>query len=256
MHTIRVGKSLIPVIVLALAYLVALTACQPIPRDGEKPLRILCIGNSYTFYNDLPATLARLMRTDECEPVVEMVAHPGWTLADHAQSEETMDTITEGSWDYVLLQEQSVLPALAQRRENEMYPAVRALNDTIRQVGAQTVLIMTWGRRDGLPSEGFPDYASMQSALSSAGATEIAEELDALVAPVGIGWQRALAQEPEIGLWDADGSHPSESGSYLAAAVLYATILGSSPEAISYDGELPTERALFLRQIAAKVVLD
>lgn len=219
-----------------------LIACQPsIPPVGE-PLRILFIGNSYTIQNDLPDMLARLLQAGGYEPAVKMIAHGGWTLADHARSDETVDAIIGGRWDYVLLQEQSVLPALAGRREKEMYPAVRALDEMIRKGGAQTVLIMTWGRRDGLPAENFPDYDSMQTTLAT-GTTEIADELGAIVAPVGLAWQRTLALQPEYDLWDADGSHPSATGSYLAAAVLYATLLQRSPEEASYKGVLWAGRA-------------
>ena len=45
-------------------------------------------------------------------------------------------------------------------------------------------------------------------------------------APVGDAWERSLAERPAIVLHDADGSHPSPAGTYLAACVFYAVLTG------------------------------
>jgi hypothetical protein len=54
-------------------------------------------------------------------------------------------------------------------------------------------------------------------------------------------------------LYDADGSHPSIAGSYLAACVLFATLFGESPAGIG--GEVPalSRSAIELLQRAAEV---
>jgi hypothetical protein len=49
---------------------------------------------------------------------------------------------------------------------------------------------------------------------------------------VGIAWQQALAADFKFSLYAPDGSHPSPEGSYLAACVFYATLLGKSPEGL------------------------
>ena len=220
----------------------------------DTPLRVLFIGNSYTFKNNLPELFAELVRSSGREIDVDISAPGGWTLADHAASEQTLEMIGVQDWDYVILQEQSVLPSNPADREQTMYPAVRALDEKVRHVGAETVLLMTWGRRDGLVEQGYPDYEAMQAELV-AGYTEIGQEVGAIVAPVGLAWQSALAQETLLELWDSDGSHPSEMGSYLAANVLYAAILSESPLALIYTAGLQTETASFLKRIATEIVL-
>ena len=241
--------SLLAIIVLAL------TACRPPEPATSDPVRILFMGNSYTLQNDLPDMVAALFRSDGFQVEVGMSAQGSWTLADHAASDESLDMIASGNWDYVILQEQSLIPALFEERNKEMYPAARVLDERIRASGAETILFMTWGRKQGLATHGFPDYASMQTALS-AGTTEIAEELGALVAPVGSAWGRAIGDRPGIDLWDSDGSHPSVMGSYLAASVLYATIIQSSPKGVAYDAGLPAETERFLQRVAAETVLE
>ena len=165
-----------------------LAACHGAQHDAEppgEPLRVLFIGSSYTFYNDLPEMFAELMRSGGYEAKVDMFPVGGWTLSDHATSARTLGRMETQDWDYVILQEQSVIPSIQDERDQRMYPAVHALDEKIRQTGADTVLFMTWGRRDGLPTKGYPDFESMQAQLY-AGYMGIADELDAIVAPVGI----------------------------------------------------------------------
>jgi hypothetical protein len=135
-----------------------------------------------------------------------------------------------------------------------MVPAVHRLDDKIGESGASTVLFITWASRDGLPSAGFEDYAAMQAAIET-GYLEAAGEIGAMVAPVGVAWQRALEGHPELALWQTDGIHPSLEGTYLAACVFYASLLGQSPEEASYLAGLPEETARFLQAVAAETVL-
>jgi hypothetical protein len=217
--------------------------------------QVLFVGNSLTFVNDLPGVFAELARSGGLEVEVDMSAQGGWTCADHATSAVTLDKIEQQDWDYVILQEQSTLPALADQREGQMVPAVRLLNEKIRAGGANTVLFMTWGRRDGQPGAGFQDFSEMQAHLQ-AGYMQVANELDVWVAPVGVAWQQGLAQEPQLSLWQGDGLHPAQEGTYLSACVFYAVLFQQSPEGLSYRGELPEERARFLQMIAAETVLE
>jgi hypothetical protein len=114
---------------------------------------------------------------------------------------------------------------------------------------------MTWGHRGGLPDSGLQDFAAAQDQIQL-GYMEIANELGVRVAPVGPAWQQAISQNPQLDLWRADGIHPSEDGSYLAACVLYAVIYRQSPEGLRYRAGLSGETAQFLQSIAAIIVLE
>ena len=252
MNLRQIGCKIISLVVIVLFLAgCAISQSEDIP---DTPLRVLFIGNSYTFKNNLPELFAELVRSSGREVEVDMSAPGGWTLTDHAASEETITKIQSQDWDYVVLQEQSVIPSVPAGREQAMYPAVRALDARIHEVGSETVLLMTWGRQNGLPEQGFPNYDTMQAELS-VGYSEIGQEVGAIVAPVGSAWQNALAGRPQLDLWDSDGSHPSEMGSYLAAAVLYAAITQESPDELTFRAELMDDTALSLLRIAAQTVL-
>ncbi len=243
---------------LAVWLVVPLGVCAAGEGKGEAvehPLRVLFIGNSYIYTNNLPQLFVSLARSGGHTVRVMRSAQPGWRLEQHVRSRETVSVIERHAWDYVILQEQSVIPVLLRDRRWRMYPAVRALHERIRRRGAKTILFMTWGRRDGLAKIGYPSYAAMQNAVRD-GYMRIADELGVMVAPVGEAWRKAVQRNPRVPLWGGDGSHPSRTGSYLAGCVFYAVIFQESPEGLSYRGGLPPETARFLQSIAASTVLD
>jgi hypothetical protein len=216
--------------------------------------RILFIGNSYTTANDLPNMLAELAKAGGHKVETGMVAEGGWTLSDHANSAETLDKLKSSKWDFVVLQEQSQIPAIEQSRTDSMYPAARWLVRQIEQVGATPIFFLTWARRDGWPESGLQGYENMQFQIDQ-GYLGIAQELSVRVAPVGYAWLIAKRQNPKLDLWQDDSSHPNEQGTYLAACVFYATIFRQSPEGLAYMGHLPKETAQILQTLAATTVL-
>jgi hypothetical protein len=224
-------------------------------QDPGSCSRVPFIGNSYTSVNDLPSVFASLARAGGHDVETGMVAPGGSTLSEHASSAETLGMLASSKWDFVVLQEQSQLPAIEQVRRQQMYPAARSLVRSIWDAGARPVFFMTWTHRAGWPEYGLPDYQSMQAQVG-AGYLAIARELGVSVAPVGYAWSAAYAKDPRLELWQADGSHPSQLRTYLAACVFYAAIFRQSPEGSSYLAGVPNDTAQVLQATAAHLVLD
>ena len=215
---------------LCLFILVVVTFSCVQPKEKGK-LRILFIGNSYTYYNSTPELLKALILEKFPERFVEteLISGGGMTLADHWQQEKTIETIRTGDWDYVVLQEQSKL-GMGVMIDYDMYIGnterffeySRKFNAEIKKAGAKTVFLMTWSVKDQ-PKE--------QAILTNAYAT-IAKELKAIVAPVGLVWDK-VRTNPSIDLYADDGGHPSSMGSYLASVTLYATLMTDDPLGLS-----------------------
>jgi hypothetical protein len=246
--------------ILRLLLLLAVLSSCATPANCSDPqdnacTRVLFLGNSYTFVNDLPNTFASLARSGGYKVEVDMSAQGGWTLANHLQSPESLDAIQSKAWDFVVLQEQSQIPAVELSRTQAMYPAARELVRRIRQQGASPVFFITWAHRGGFPENGMNDYASMQAQIN-AGYSAIAQELGARIAPVGSAWQTAVDGHPELELWQADGIHPTEQGTYLAACVFYAAIFHESPRGLRYRAGLPKATAETLQTLASQAVLQ
>src|SRR5512134_2367661 len=120
--------------ILILCALILFTpGCSPrsCSQDPECT-RVLFIGNSYTFVNDLPGMFAGLAKAGGHRVETEVEADGGWMLSDHVQSGSTRNTIKSSNWNFVVLQEQSQVPASEQVRMALMYPAARTLVTQIR----------------------------------------------------------------------------------------------------------------------------
>ena len=218
-------------------------------------VRVLFIGNSYTYVNDLPGTLVKLAESGGQRLETGMAATGGWSLTDHLNSADSLAQINASKWNYVVLQEQSMVPASESMRNAQMYPAARALAGKIKAVGAKTILYITWAHKDAWPENGMPTYDSMQNGINN-GYHELGQQLPAVMAPVGYAWQTLQRQNPRLNLWQEDGSHPNDAGTYLAACVFYAVLFHQSPEGLSFQGNLSNETAQLLQKTAADTVLN
>jgi len=260
MRSLRTAGTWISVGLLAGAGLSA-AGCGPAaaptcgPGDAAGCTRVLFLGNSYTFVNDLPVTFARLAASAGRRVEVAMVANGGETLSEHAVSTDSLGRIAAGGWSYVVLQDQSETPATETGRDYYTYPAARTLAAKVNSAGAVPMFFMTWAHKDGLPDAGLSGYEAMQQQLDGA-YLRIATELRVPVAPVGFTWFMVRRDHPDIVLWADDGSHPSSAGTYLAACVFYASIFRASPEGIAFHGDVPDDQARALQAEAKTQVLD
>ena len=241
-----------------LVLMLATSGCAPEDKchslDNPGPVtRILFIGNSYTYVNDLPGMFTKLACSGGHQVETGMAAEGGWTLAQHAASSQTLDKVQFQKWDFIVLQEQSEIPAVQASRIQTMYPAVRQLVQRIRTAGAQPLLFMTWGHKDGDADFGLATYFEMQAQLSD-GYMGIAQELNVPVVPVGSAWLKGVTQANPPDLWQSDGSHPTEQGTYLAACVFYATIFHQSPQGLAYFAGLNQNIAQTLQSLASQTV--
>jgi hypothetical protein len=81
-----------------------------------------------------------------------------------------------------------------------------------------------------------------------------AEESGAELLPAGAAWSAAWRRDSGLGLYGADGFHPSELGTELAALVVYAGLTGVSPETLPLDDSVPADSARILRDAAAEAL--
>lgn len=222
----------------------------------EQQYRILFIGNSYTYYNHMPeeifAATARAAGFENVE--VSSITKGGYYLGAHADAADEIgaqvdQALRENVYDYVVLQEQSVCPASDPER---FFDNARAIVRKVRANGAKPVFYCTWGRREGndvLAQHGWTNE-SMTRRLAQA-YTRIGDELDAQVAYAGPAFYEIHSKfASRIELYAPDGSHPSPAGSYLAALTIFAKIFRADPVCIGYNGPLPAEDALLLKQAA------
>jgi hypothetical protein len=185
---------------------------------SPKPLRILFIGNSFTYVNMLPEMIRQmsLAANDPHPAQYRMIAPGSCTLEKHWNDGVAPKAIAEGGWDYVVLQEQSARPI---SDPAGMFRFARLFDQEIRKTGAKTVFYITWARKAA------PNEQKQITAAYSA----IAKELGALSCPVGPAWASVRQKRPDLELYQVDGRHPSPAGTYMAACVFYHLLYGKSP---------------------------
>jgi hypothetical protein len=222
-------------------------------RGDSAGLRVLFVGNSFTYENDLPELVHRLAPGSSPIYSVSYTAG-GWTLQKFAHDRGLERVLREAHWDVVVLQEQSEIPSFAPRdRAREFDPYVRELTREIRAAGAQPLLFMTWGYRHG-DKLNIPDdtFAGMQTRLEQ-GYVDAAREVHAAVAPVGLAWSEAISERPGLDLWANDDRHPNRAGSYLAACVFYALLEQRSPVGNVFTDGLGAASARYLQSVAWQI---
>lgn len=268
-------------ITLLVALLIITTAASATAEH-----RALFVGNSYCFSNNdlISQGFAALLAESESDaPLVELVAKGGYTFTGHLEDagkegEQLNELLaTEGaSWTVVVLQEQSIIPAYHAAIATGWYESLGAaeeLDELAEKAGADTIFLMTWGRRQGLAEdiEFLPDFLTMQELLAG-GYEKYAlltstPERPTRVAPVGLAWLTIWNDTVAAGddplhenalfwrLYSNDGSHPSVLGSYLAALVVSATVTGNDPTTTLWmpEGVTP-EEAQTLREVAQRTV--
>ncbi|MGL1934021.1 MAG: carbohydrate-binding protein [Fibrobacterales bacterium] len=181
----------------------------------ETKQRALFVGNSYTFYNNMPELVEAMVRSEGYEVDIERSTKPGawWDFHDDASEAVTLNLIEKGNYDVVIIQNNSKSSLDAERFLS--HGAV--LVDAIKASGARALLYMTWGREVYNAADGIDQdtISAMYQALA------IQESIAAV--PVGEIWQGVRDADAALGndLFTDDGSHPSALGSYFIAMTFF-----------------------------------
>ena len=226
----------------------------------DKTYSVLFIGNSYTFYNDMPTIyFENMAKACGYNVKVSSITKGAYTLEKFADPSDNYGRMVHnalsvpGTYDFVILQEQSMRPAID--TVDQFYEGVRILAEKVRAAGAQPVLYATWGRQTGNEKLEQYDMTNLTMTWKLAAAyAAIGEELDVPVIHVGLAFHD-IYMSTKIDLYSGDGSHPSATGSYLAAMTLFCGIFGIDPVEAPFSGGASGEEDAVLRA-AAKAILE
>lgn len=236
-------------------------SCSLLSNSQTK--KVLFIGNSYTFYFDMPQIVADLASSVGDNLSVTTSAYGGWSLSQHSTTTNTLNLINQGGWDYVVLQEYSQNPSESQSFvEANVYPYAQYLDNLIHAASpnAVTIFYMTWGRKDGDTERCGVNppvctYIGMDN-LTRTRYMFMAQTQHAIISPAGPVWRYIRSHYPLINLYDPDGSHPSNAGSYAIACSFYTAIFRKDPTLLTYNSALSPSDAAQIRNAAKAVVFD
>lgn len=182
--------------------------------------RILFVGNSLTFENDLPSIVCRLAAMTGKPLTCATVAFGNASLLDHLQVYGTGSVIANGHYTIVAMQQGP--SALATSRE-ELLSSTQRFATLIREAGGRPAMYAVWPSKE----RSF-DFDRVAESYRLA-----AVSVDGLLFPVGSAWEEAWRVDPSLPLYGDDDFHPSVAGSYLAALVIYRVLYGALPSSFA-----------------------
>ena len=176
-------------------------------------MRVLFVGNSHTYFNDMPALFARMCAELTGErPEVTMLAYSGRSLAWHREEYFALRfALLHGRYDFCVIQQQAhPFPG-----EESTEAGLRAILALCEKGGAKPVLFMTWAEKAK------PENAGLMRRCYR----RLAAVYGTMRAPVGELFEQFRGTDIEL-YWQ-DGEHASPYGSYLTAACLAALLCGT-----------------------------
>jgi hypothetical protein len=178
---------------------------------GDKSLKILYVGNSLTYTNDLPALVAEIATRDGQKIAHKSMTLPDYAFEDHLNDGKVQPEIKRGGYDFVIGQQgPSALPS----SQVVLLRDAAVLADLCKQAKSRFALYMVW------PSSA--RAFDLDNVIASY--TNAATQTGALLCPAGLGWKKAWEADAALPLYSADGFHPSLTGSVLAALTVYGAV--------------------------------
>ncbi|MBL7744248.1 MAG: hypothetical protein JNN00_12295 [Chitinophagaceae bacterium] len=211
------------------------------------PVRILFVGNSLTYVNDLPALIAELARQDKTIVIYNSFLFPDYSLEDHWKEGKVQAEIEKGSYDFVVAQQgPSALPG-----SQVLLPDyTNKFAELCNKNNSKLALYMVWPSR----ARSF-DLDNVIKAYTNA-----AEKSSSLLCRAGLAWKYAWQADSTLPLYTSDNFHPSVTGSVLAALTIYGVLFNKKdldflkPVTYSWKNEIPKERLATLKQAALKAM--
>lgn len=190
----------------------------------QDTLKVLFVGNSYTYFWNLPQLVAAMAESQGIPIITRQSTVGGSNLEEHWKEQKgtvTRDLLENGNWDYVVMNNHS-LSAINTPEDFDKYGKLFA--DLIKSKGAKPVFYMTWARKSD---------PSKQSTITK-GYADLGQATRSNVVPVGEIWKKSIRLRPYIDLYFPDGSHPSPEGTYLNALAFFKFLTGKQTAEIPH----------------------
>lgn len=206
--------------------LVLICSAFSILASAQSTRKVLFIGNSYTYVNDLPHLIEELAAADGNQLIHDANTPGGYQLSQHATDATTLSKIASQPWDFVVIQEQSQKPSFPDAQvQSSVYPYATILVDSVRSNDACSIPLFydTWGHENGDSQwVGINTFEKMNNRIFHA-YTTMTTDAEGMMSPVGAAYRHIKmdtnAAVDFTALYQSDESHPTIFGSYLGACI-------------------------------------
>ncbi len=204
-------------------FFVLISLNQLFAQNQKDTLRTLFIGNSYTFFHNVPYVVSEISNQTDTKIIAKKSTAGGASLSDHWRGEsglKTVDIIKQGRFDIVVLHDNSMRPI---EEPDSFFYYAKLFCDLIKESGAKPYFYCTWAR------ENVPQWQQ----ILTGNYKRAASDNNAEVILVGDAWFLAKKHRPTVELYASDGSHASSLGALLTALVCVKALTGQVPDKLS-----------------------
>ncbi len=260
----------------------AIAQTNTIPAD--RPLKILFIGNSFLYNNNLPDLVNSMAEAAHIKVKIDSRIALGQSVNFHCHDKNCWAKINAMQWDYVVIQDnqryyydaKGLIDSFDYKNLKVMQTPLLSNNikfqDSIKKLipGVKIIYFAGWEKSGGdkvrFPFDSTPKL--IRRLLANVKYLNDQPGVHNVIAPIGVAFLKAMQQRPVMELipkpddtakylFDHDGRHPGNGGTYLAACVLFATIFHQSPVGVTNtDKDVKPELDTFIKKVAWEAVMD
>jgi hypothetical protein len=213
---------------------------KPPPRSG---LRVLFIGNSLTYSNELPLIVEALAKAAGERIYVDSVTFGGYSLDDHMRDGTALKVLASRRWDVVVLQHG---PSTLPESRDELRASAKKIAPLIRKAGGRPAFYMVWPELERIAY-----FDAVRESYSLA-----ASDVNGMFIPAGEAWRAAWRRDPNAPLYSYDNFHPSVAGSYTAALSIFGMLYKRPPQGLPAKLTLSNGHKIEVPEALAKVLQD
>lgn len=213
-------------LVIALSLLLIAAATHAASASSPNDRKVLFIGNSLTYVNNLPGAFASLAPAGT-HLQVDMIARPGAALEDYEHDAVVAQALSHGGYSDIVLQERGGNATCAPGCEAHLDAfaptdrATVALARTARAAGARVYYLGTWQRANPQISAGEVRGERRIADLAGLPLIEVSET------------RRQLVERfPSADWTHADGEHPGHAMTALLALRTWKAVMGTPTDRI------------------------
>lgn len=235
---------------------------------GAQEKKILFIGNSLTYYYDMPKMLEKMMNENSNSIyTVTQVTFPGIQLQHHISKGVAKLRFEENDWNYVILQHGTLGYYVPQEIEKNILPSIKTFQSYDKQKTAKFYLFATWVDKEKYPfqmcypkmlysgkEENFEEkFCSKEFQNRDEEKEYLENQYSAIAKEANISSTKHSVMEyvfekkyPYFNMWD-DESHPSKIGSYFNACIFFKVFSSKNLKEIKENFNINPSTASIIR---------
>lgn len=227
-------------------------------RVSAQTQQILFIGNSITYFNDMPQVFRDIAHEKGDSVDLTMYAPGGTGFQHHSVDNAVFDLFRNQTWDVIVLQPGSnESPAYSQSRETTLSQARILIDSALTYSPCARILFYeisygVWGNS----AQDISTYNNTMDQIRLT-AEYLSDSTGLSYTPAGECLRHAWNEDPSVLLWGSTGDiHPNIKGSYLISCAFYAAIFHKPSSGNTVFNGNTVQDATYYQHISDSIVLN